>query len=502
MTRETSVSPLVAEDEGDSASSEFPTRKQVFTLLAFYFAIQVASRTAFSSSIDLDESEAVVLAQKLSIGYSAGPPLYTWLQIPVFAALGQSVFSLSLLKNLLLFATYCLTFEAARLANKNHRVAVAACVSLLLLPNVAWESQRDLTHSVLAAALSVATLWLLIKINQNRGVWWYVAFGTCAGCGLLSKYNYAPWLGGLLLAAVTLPGMRSAVLNTRMVLALAIAMAIFSPFGAWMLQNRELALLSSSKFQVQQSLSWAESVGVGLKSIAQSVLSYTGPLVGVYLAMFFARRGRSGIAVDRTYPHLLLRAWVLILLGLSLGVIFAHATGFKERWFQPIFVTVPIFAATIVQSRLTVSRVRLLLFLAVMVMVVVTVVLPGRLFAAERLRREEPLTRPYAELTKQVRPLVPAGSLLACDTRILAGNLRLNLKDVNVLDPDLPRLFPAGGRRCFLLWDARAQETPPEQLLQWASANGLGTAAQAQYFKAVYRYHKTKEFRIGLLPLH
>ena len=83
------------------------------------------------------------------------------------------------------------------------RVAGLATASLLLLPQIAWESQRALTHSVLAttlAALSVLVFWTRL-LGERRGG--YLAFGVVTGLGLLAKANFAFVPVALLLAAAT-----------------------------------------------------------------------------------------------------------------------------------------------------------------------------------------------------------------------------------------------------------------------------------------------------------
>src|SRR6185369_2067422 len=98
------------------------------------------------------------------------------------------------------FSTCMLTFASARKLTRWEPAAVAAALSLFLLPSFAWESQRDLTHSVLASTCAVATLFCLVELLSTRQLKWYLGFGLCGGLGILSKYNYALWFVGLLMA--------------------------------------------------------------------------------------------------------------------------------------------------------------------------------------------------------------------------------------------------------------------------------------------------------------
>jgi 4-amino-4-deoxy-L-arabinose transferase-like glycosyltransferase len=425
------------------------------------------------------------------------------LQIGAFGVFGQSVFSLSLLKYALLFSTCSLIFAGARVLARNTAVATAACLSLFFLPTIAWESQRDLTHSVLASTLSAATLWGLVQLQQTRRTRWYAVLGALAGLGLLSKFNYAIWLGGLLLAGLTLPEMRPAILDRRIGLVLGIALGIFCPVGLWMLNNPDLALMSTVKFYSGRSLSEGVGVLLGLWRMLVSLLSVAGPPALVYLVVFYRAPKMPGTISNTPALKLLLRAWISIILLLLVLIFSAKLTDFRERWFQPILVNFPVFAAILFQARLSPARLKAIFGLALLVMLTVALILPGRLLAAERLGREEPLTRPYAEIAAQMRTVIPPGSLLVGETKLLAGNLRLGLPDATLSTPPLTRLFKRDQTHWFLVWDARKTDDVPPALKTWAASNAVPNLAvvRPQYFSAPYHFHRNKQFKVGLLQI-
>ncbi len=474
-------------------------------LLAAYFGLQVTVRTLMSSSVDLDESEQVVLGQEFCWGYGSDPPLYTWIQIPFFGVFGESVLTLSLLKNLLLFSVYGLTFMTARIVTRSHTGAIAATLSLLYLPSVAWESQRDLTHTILASSLAVGTLLCLLKLCATRRTRWYVVFGLSAGLGLISKYNYALWLAGLVLGVLSLPQQRPALLDKRVLLSVALMTILFLPNGLWVLQHRDLALLTSSKFEIARAPGWWAVVGTGLKNILQSLAAFAAPMTLIYLLLFLipGKHPPAGRGPERDYQQVIVRAWLAIGLVLLLLVLCARATGFKERWFQPLLICLPVLAVSLVQQRLEGLRLKWIVATSLLVMVAVLVVMPGRLVAAERLNREEPLTRPYSELAARIRQTIPDNALVVCDTRLLAGNLRLGLPQGRVLPTELVPLMGGGRTHCVIVWDARRDDAPPEHLRKWAERFGSGTIKDRsqQYFAARYQHHETKQYRLGLMQL-
>ena len=485
--------------------TSFFTGRTLFVGLLAYFAVQVVLRVACSTSVDLDESEQAVLCQKFCWGYGSDPPLYTWIQMPFFRVFGHSVFALSLLKNLLLLSTYWLTYVTARLVTRNTLTAFAAAISLFYLPGVAWESQRDLTHSIFAATFSLATLFCFLRLHQARRTGWYLLLGCCAGGGLLAKYNYAFWLLGLVVAGFSLRELRPTLLDKRIWLTLGLTLVIFAPNAVWMLSHRQLALLTSSKFNVNESLRWIDVTLLGIRNFTVAVASFSLPLVIIYWLIFRWKSSaqNQSQAGNPDYLRLLVRAWLVIAITLLALVLLARATGFKDRWFQPILTPLPIAAAALVQSRITRRRVRWMAGLSGAVMLAIVVIMPGRLLVAERLRREEPLTRPYAALAAQIQAVLPAQALVVCDTRLLAGNLRLDLHDALVLPPELTTLMKSGQQHCLLIWDATRAPELPVELQTWAAqfAPDSPTNGPPQFFSATYRYHKTKQYRLGLLQL-
>ena len=188
--------------------------RNFYLLLAAYFAAQVCVRLFTSNATDLDESEQLLATQRLQWGYGPQPPLYTWLQFPFVQLFGSSMLALALFKNLLLFGIYALTYQNARIITRDHLLSVAAAVSLFFLPQIAWESQRDLTHSVIVTFSAAATFHVFLRLNQSRTLGWYAVFGVCLALGMLSKYSFGVFVGGLVLGALTLPSLRPGPGNT------------------------------------------------------------------------------------------------------------------------------------------------------------------------------------------------------------------------------------------------------------------------------------------------
>src|SRR2546427_349486 len=167
-----------------------PTRNQFFFILFAYFSIQLLTRTLISETIGIDEADQVVLGQKWSWGYGPQPILYTWLMRVFLGVFGPSVFSLTLLRELFLFGIYILTYFNGRALTGSHAAGIAAAIALQFNPSISWESQRELTHSIIASAMLLGTLLAFLRLQPTRSGA-YVAFGLCGGLSILSKYNGA-----------------------------------------------------------------------------------------------------------------------------------------------------------------------------------------------------------------------------------------------------------------------------------------------------------------------
>lgn len=483
----------------------FPTPGQLFALFLGYFCLQVLIRTLLSSSVDLDEAEQMMWTQKFSWGYGTAPPVYTWIQMGFFAVLGRTVFALALWKNLVLLATYGFVYASARLVTRSHRCGAAAALSLLFMPHMVWEAQRDLTHTVLACACAGATLFSLLRVHETKSVRGYAALGVAVGMGLLSKFNFGLWVVGLGVAALSMREYRATVLRSGMLLALTLAALMVLPNWLWCLNHRELALQTSSKLGVAGAHEWLGAVWLGLRHIGQALLAFIGVPVGFWLVVC--------LSVPKSWPQpsvappatkLLGRAFLFILGLLVFLVVAFRANGFRERWLQPLLVCAPVLAVAWLREQLNAERLRWLTLLGLGVMAVIALCIPGRIIFIERLKREEPLSRPYAELARQMASALPKDTLLVSDTIVLGGNLQLALPEQRAATPALAKMLGEERAHCAIVWDANLRDLPPKALAAWAQQAGSKGRAPAppQYYTATYKFHHTRQFRVGLMLLY
>ncbi len=427
--------------------------RRIFRLLATYFLLHLVIRVLVSPNLELDEAEQLVMTQQLSWGYGPQPPLYTWLQAGLFSLFGVSHFSLALLKNLLLFCTYILVYAAGRASGFSRQTAMAAMLSLFLLPQIVWESQRDLTHSVLATTLSAATLAVWFHLRKRTTTVNYILLGICWGLGLIAKYNYGIFLVSLLVASLTLAEYRRLLFKPGILLSAASAIAIVTPHAVWMFSNMALMLSSSGKFKMAAGSSYLGSVLTGTASLAMAIVSFAAVLLTVYgLIHYLDRRRYSFTSPDPVKPGetLLLRS-MLVSLGICLLMVLVfRVTHFKDRWMQQILFFLPLALLPWMRHAFEREGGRGMRVLAMCFGIATLIGLGGRSFAAP-----SGVTRfnlPYHEIASKLKNEVTTADLVVTDRMLLGGNIRMAVPSARIAVPKAPVFNGLKPDRALILW--------------------------------------------------
>lgn len=315
-----------------------PGPATLLLLLLLYVTAHVVSRVLISDALELDEAEQALWTQQFAAGYGAQPPLYTWLQWAVFKLAGVSVLSLSLLKNALLALTYAFVWLAARRIMAAP-LAVLAAASMLLLPQIGWESQRDLTHSVLVTTLASATLYIVVRLIERPRPALYVALGIAAGLGIMSKYSYAVFLAALGLALLTTRETRAVWRHPWVLVSGLIAALIVLPHLLWLIDNWQLASARTIE-KLDTTHGFGQGIARGLGSLANAFAA-TLAAPALVLGVVF---GRAAWQRDGDNPHCAFwRRYLIALLAIMLAmIVLAGATHFKGRWLQPLLFAAPL----------------------------------------------------------------------------------------------------------------------------------------------------------------
>lgn len=336
------------------------TARKFLAFTFAYFALQTILRVLTTRSVELDYAEQLVMAQEYRWGYGVQPPLYTWLQSLFFGVFGVNILALALLKNLTLFGSCFFIFKSVHAMTADIRAAAVASSSLFLLPQFAWESQRDQTQSVLAVMLGAALLYTLIRLTKNRTASGYALFGLLGAFGCLTKYNFAVFLVAVPVAVWTLKHFRGVVGDRRAWLAVLVFALAGMPHVVWMSRHSADWLARANEVHEHAANLW-RAYAASFGGLTVAIVAFSGLAALVFAAVFFrAPVVGEETAATKNYCRLIERILVVsLLICAALSLLFqAH---FKDRWMQPVLFITPVVLALWFQRRMNPTRTKILL---------------------------------------------------------------------------------------------------------------------------------------------
>ncbi|AMY67890.1 glycosyltransferase family 39 protein [Frigidibacter mobilis] len=467
--------------------------RSVVLLLAGYFLLQLALRLALGGALETDEAEMVLLTPGFRLGYGPQLPLYSWIQAASFAVLGKTIFSLAILKNLMLFATYALTFAALR-PMLPLRLAVAGTLGLALLPDVFWEGQRATTHSVALMLMIAATFAAMSGLLRRGRMADYLVLGLAIGFGGLSKYNYVLVPVALALAGMTLPQMRARLADRRILASLSLAAALVVAPVWWMLRHPELAFASGYKLTLGEAavetLPWLSGLGDSFAGLAAGL----GLAALVAAALGFGLRSRAAAVAlpepGETFVRLLARAALIAFAIFLIGVVFAGATHVTSRWLLPVFLLAapPLLIRAVAMARPVAFR-SLLGVVAVLAALTVVGMAGARMYGPARGAVD------FADVEAALARFDPETTPILADFYI-GGNLALRNPGWQVA-PFLPiRPEPAPGTPVLVLTRGEPNITSSLGRSGW-DAPETAVVLDSLDFRVPYRFDDSKTLALS-----
>lgn len=479
----------------------------VFALLAAYFLLQIAVRMAMPPTLGLDEAEQSFRSQWLAAGYGPQPPFYNWLQYAAFSLSGVSLLSLAVVKNTLLFASYVLYGLTARMILKSSMLAAIAMLGLLTLPQVAFEMQRDLTHTVAVFFSGCLFLYGFVRSLKKPDMLSYFVAGVGLGIGLLSKYNFALLPASALLAALLDPQMRKRVFDWRTVVTAVAALVITLPHLFWLKDNLGFATARTlEKLTDSGNASYLVQVAMGSGSLILAVIGFCAVAMLVF-AIAFGKPFFSAVSGRSEWTRLFERMMLFSILGILLLVVFGGAAHVKDRWLVPLFFVVPLYLCLKIEaSNVHVpNALRRLMPIIATIMIAVPGILFGRIAAASLNGDYERLNTPYAQLASALRQQGEPGAIVA-ESSLLAGNLRKDLLPVTVISLDYPGFTPAvpisKQHPVLIVWQLGRKEggALPAKAAEWLRSvpELSGLAPKVSTIEIPYYYaHNGDSYRFG-----
>ncbi|WP_064682030.1 glycosyltransferase family 39 protein [Rhizobium bangladeshense] len=476
----------------------------IFVPLAVYFTLQVGVRLATSHSLDLDEAEQVFRSQWLAAGYGPQPPFYNWLQYAVFQFAGVSLVALSVVKNLLLFSAYLLYSLTARLILRDKALAAIATLGLLTIPQMVFEMQRDLTHTVAVFFSASIFFYGFIRSLKQPSLASYLITGIGIGFGLLAKYNFAILPAAALIGALADARWRGRIFDRRLAATAIVALVITLPHLFWLKDNLDFATARTlEKMTASDNASYPMQVAMGVGSLALAIVSFAGLTVAVF-AVVFGKDLRPALAARSEWTRLIERMMLVFVIGILFLIVFGGAAGIKDRWLVPMLFILPLYFCLKIDAAGVATETAFRRFMAVVavIMIGVPAALYGSVAAARFTGHYERLNRPYATMLESLRKQGEPAAILAGDS-LLAGNLRQDIPDVPVLSVDYPGFRPdlSGRQPLLLVWlisPKGGSEALPPAMAEWLQANLGVSAPQASVIDVPYFYQRGDDrYRFG-----
>ena len=487
-----------APQQSSTRTAIAPDRLSRLALLAIvvWLLLQGTLRILTASSLGLDEAQLMVTAQSLEWGYGPQPPLYSWLQYGVFALLGPSIPSLVYTKEAMLAGTFVLFFLASRLVLGEERRAVVATLLLFTIPQIVWESQRALSHSVLALLLAAAALYLVVRILRYARPADYILLGVAIGLGLLSKYNFAIFAIALVGAAMLSERDRPRILSGWFALSLLIAALITAPHFYWGLTHLDLMLASSGKFAIEANMPFFDRVALPVLGAGSSIASFSAITALIVVVAAFAPPRRTspapGGAMWREGSVFIVRLLLVTVAVVIATPLLSGATVVMDRWLMPVLFFLPLPLLIVCSRWLDEGRLRLLAVLATVSAVVCSAGLTAAALLPDLVGRGLRGTEPYAAFAESIRRDVADPAYILADTTSISGNLKLAFPRATVVDSAgaMPTDTGRGVQAAIVAWPG-GDDMPADLQSRVASVCTASLPGDATHLRAAYEHSQT-----------
>jgi hypothetical protein len=394
------------------------------------------------TGLDIDDAEQLSYLPYLWAGYGGSqPPLFTWLNWIGVSIFGTNVFTLRLVKNLVLFLGPVAIHRAVRSMGFSRRSATTAAFGVLLIPQISWNFQHTLSHSVAAVGFSALALLAFAVLERRRTIVAYAAFGLAAAAMVLAKYNDIVLLTALLAAALSLPKMRDVILAPRFGVSILVAALALAPTLYWNVAHSDDVLARAYKFGAEEAGWSLQTVAIGFWKLVLAVAGCLSLSFVVFLGAFRAAGIPPLFAIGGTQSHWVRLLWRSQRIGLAIAallIVVAGATTVRDRWLLPIVLLYPV-AVAVGMEGLRIGYVRLaqnvIIGVTVAFMILMT---PGiwasQIYGGDGLGRSRQLDfhAIHRELTKDG----PVSTVISNGHWI--GNLRLLDKNLATLHTEVP----------------------------------------------------------------
>lgn len=480
-----------ASPEGNLADRRFYRWLQILQIVYFLF-VQLSLWSA-SPGIELDMAEQIWLSDHFSLVYGSQPPLYTWITRLLLELSGGALLPLYLFKAVLL-ATIAGSLLAIGYRSGFGRLQLTAILAgVMLIPELSWEAQRDLTHTLLATALGALLLLEGVPVAAPLSAARAARAGFWIGAGMLAKYNFAFLaISWLVVRPPGCPGRRPAA--RLALLALGIAALLFAPHALSAAHHVDLWLDSAEKLELEEHSRW-----VGLLDAVGSTVILLSPLIVLPLLSGFRPFAAALRMTIRSEPGACFaRLFATCLVAVVAALFVMGASHVRERWLLPLFFFTPVLVGNF-SARLPAGAVRRFVGVGLAFAVAVAVLMPARIVWADALGSHHRRNLPYRELVAAVRQDVPSAAFFVTDNVMIAAQLRLAYGEVPIYVFGRPNPLPPPSGRGFAV--GRGEPQQHDKFALYLAGAGIRVLPDERFATAPLYYSRVKHASLWWAPI-
>ncbi len=479
-------------------------RLKALLAIVLYCGFHLALRLMLPARLGWDDAEQILWAQNFSWAYGLEqPPMYTWLVYAASRLFGPGPLAAGVVRYILLAIMYAATLGVACAVLKRKWQIILAVGSYLLVYQFAFYSHQNLTHSTLASAAVMVTLFAFIAAVRSNAWWAYALLGVSIGCGMMAKYNFAIFPLSLGAAALIVRRYRPTI-NRRLILTILLAVVICVPYYSQLLAQPR------PDMTVGQSVADGECPDglvqrlIVIPRAAVATVAFPQPLALAALVIFpFLFGAGRFLKPESDGRKLIGLQMVLGVLLAALGSVALGVCSIKARWMAPAVLAFPIYLFGGLKAEDEHGR-RVRVFLGLLVAAFVAAVL----FRVAELNKtpdfdgEPPRRIPVEALRQTTREMDFASGPIVGSSNHLAGNLVMVFPEREVYSigrdqgPDrTPDQFPV-----LYVWATQPRPIP-EGVQAHADRLGLvfeETGQRMQYLKLSFPERPQRNARFTL----
>ncbi|MEQ8229640.1 MAG: glycosyltransferase family 39 protein [Rhodospirillales bacterium] len=410
-----------------------------------------------------DDGEQLIFSQFFDWGYQVrNPPLYTWLVIALSSVTGPTLWAVNIVKFTLLAGMYLMLWRAARYVIQDRRLAALAGLAPVLLYYIAWEAVTGFSHTVLAASLYAALIWVVLRLRDQATARLsdYLLLGLVIGLGAMAKYAFWIFLVSLLATSMLDTVLRRRLLTWRLLLSFAVATAVAVPHYLWLFDRLDILSGQAGQTVAAGGLSF-KGLGHGVKA----AVGFLAPFWLIALVCFPAAfKPVPDSITARHHPMIRVIGWqmVLILAGTAIGTLLLPEFRIRTHY-MTVLLLFPIWIMARAEATVPNER-RIGAFGAVLSLALLAgpVGLTGKyLFEPLTCKRCQHHV-PYDPLSEKIQDMGFKGGTIVASWHPdpLPGNLRAVFPHTRVVSAKhkdvIPPLKKNASGQCLIVWSADA----------------------------------------------